>query len=493
MRFLRRSLVGIFLISLTLGLFAWGGNIFYGALQTRWSEEQKSHPSRERAFAANVLKVETRSITPVLISFGEVLSRRTLELRATAAGPIVELGRAFEEGGKVSQGQLLVRIDPSDAQAALDLTRNDLQEAEAEARDAARGVDLAADELVSAKAQLGLREQALARQEKLLNRGVGTETAVEVAQLTVSSAKQAVLAQRKSMANAEARADQAKTSLARWSINLTEAERALAETEIYAGFSGTLADVTAVEGGIVTTNEKLAQIIDANSLEVAFRVSTPQYVRLLDQDGALILAGLEISLDIFGVDLTTHGTITRESAAVGEGQTGRLLFARIETSKGFRPGDFVTVEIEEPVLHNVALLPASAVDSASSVLVLDPDDRLEVIQVEVLRRQANEVIVSADGIAGRDLVAERSPLLGAGILVRPIRPAAEDGAVSAGTNASTGPELVELSPERRAKMVAFVEGNSRMPAAAKERVLGQLRQDKVPAQVVERIESRMGG
>ena len=33
--------------------------------------------------------------------------------------------------------------------------------------------------------------------------------------------------------------------------------------------------------------------------------------------------------------------------------------------------------------------------------------------------------------------------------------------------------------------------NHRMPAEAKERVLGQLQQDKVPARMVERIESRM--
>ena len=53
--------------------------------------------------------------------------------------------------------------------------------------------------------------------------------------------------------------------------------------------------------------------------------------------------------------------------------------------------------------------------------------------------------------------------------------------------------MLELSDERRATLVAFIEGNSRMPAEAKERVLGQLNQDKVPAQVVARIESRMGG
>ena len=53
--------------------------------------------------------------------------------------------------------------------------------------------------------------------------------------------------------------------------------------------------------------------------------------------------------------------------------------------------------------------------------------------------------------------------------------------------------MVELTDERRAKLIAFVEGNQRMPTEAKERVLSQLAEPQVPARVVERIESRMGG
>ena len=53
--------------------------------------------------------------------------------------------------------------------------------------------------------------------------------------------------------------------------------------------------------------------------------------------------------------------------------------------------------------------------------------------------------------------------------------------------------MLELTEERRAKLVAFVEGNKRMPDEMKARVLAQLAEPQVPAKVVERIESRMGG
>ena len=89
------------------------------------------------------------------------------------------------------------------------------------------------------------------------------------------------------------------------------------------------------------------------------------------------------------------------------------------------------------------------------------------------------------GLSGREIVSEQTPLLGAGIRIRPLR----DG----GEEVAAGPEMLSLDDERRARLVAFVEGNARMPADAKERVLAQLKQDMVPARVVERIESRMGG
>ena len=133
-------------------------------------------------------------------------------------------------------------------------------------------------------------------------------------------------------------------------------------------------------------------------------------------------------------------------------------------------------------------LPAAAVDAAGTVLVLGEEDRLESVAVNVLRRQGDNVLVRSRDLMGRKIVAERSPLLGEGIKVRPLAPS--DGTA---IPVPEEPAMVELTEERRAKLVAFVEGNKRMPAEAKQRVLSQLSKPQVPAKVVERIEARMGG
>ncbi|MGR3792416.1 efflux RND transporter periplasmic adaptor subunit [Vannielia sp. SX4] len=489
MNFLRRSLVGLFLLSVTLGLLAVAGASFWGAVEERMNREAGSRPARERVAGVNVVVLEPGRAVPVMTAFGEVLSERTLDIRAAVGGRIVELSEAFTEGGSVEAGELLARIDPVNAEAALDNARTDVAEAEAELADAERALVLARDDQAAAERQAELRAQALVRQESLRERGVGSAAAVEEAQLAAASADQAVLSKRQAVASAQSRVDVGRNGVSRANIALANAERDLADHEIRASFSGTLADVAVVEGGLVAANELMASLIDPDALEVSFRLSTAQYARLLGEDGRLIPAAMQVRLDVSGLDLVAEGRLDRVSGAVGEGQTGRVIYADLTESAGFRPGDFVTVSIEEPALEGVAVVPATAVDAAGTVLVLNAEERLELAQVEVLRRQGDEIIIRAEGHAGALIVAERSPLVGPGIRAR----ALGDAAPAAAPAEPTREELVELSPERRAKLIAFIEGNNRMPAEAKERVLAQLSQDRVPAETVERIESRMGG
>lgn len=484
MRFLRKSLTGLFLMSLTLGLLVYAGTLVREAVQTRMSAEPRVPPARERVFAVNVVPVEFDTVTPELSAFGEVQSRRTLELRAASGGQLIDLDPAFVEGGQVKAGQLLARIDPADAEAALERAESDLLDAEAEAREADRSIVLARDELKAAEQQVALREQALTRQNDLLARNAGTAAAVESAELALASERQSVLNRRQALATAEARIDQAATRVRRAQIARDEALRRLKDTEIRAEFAGTLSDVTVVSGRLVSPNERLAQLVDPERLEVAFRVSTQQYARLLDDQGVLQKAPVKVALDVFGTNLATEGQITRDGASVGEGQTGRLIFAQLSSPRGFKPGDFVTVGIEEPPLRFVARLPATAVNAANEVLAIGEEDRLESVSVNLLRRQGDDVLIRSRDLMGREVVAERTPLLGAGIKVRPLR---------VGAAVPTEPEMVELTEERRAKLLAFVEGNTRMPAEVKTRILSQLAQEKVPAEVVSRLEARMGG
>ena len=490
MRFLTRSLMGLFLLSLTLGLLTYAGSMIYDSVQVRMNREPFMPRGREREFAVNVVTARSETIAPVLTVFGEVQSRRTLDIRAAASGPVVELAPEFVEGGQVREGQLLLRIDPAQAEAARDRALADLADAEAEVRDAARAIEIARDTLAAAEEQAQLRVRALERQNTLMERGVGSAAAQEDAELAVSSARQSVLSARNAQATAEARIDSAETALARARIASAEAERDLADTELRAAFDGTLSGVTLVQGRLVSANEALAELIDPDALEVSFRVSTPQYARLLDDQGRLRGLPVEVALEVFGTTLSADGQITRDSAAVAEGQTGRLLLADLDAARGLKPGDFVTVRVQETPIPDLIRLPATALSAGETVLVIGADNRLEELDAPLIRRQGDDVLVRAAALEGRDVVAQRTPLLGEGILVRALRAPGSEGAAEAPEPEA---QMITLTPERRAELVEMVRANDRMPEEMRNRVLSQLEQPEVPAQMIARIEDRRGG
>ncbi|MEN8935842.1 MAG: efflux transporter periplasmic adaptor subunit, partial [Planktotalea arctica] len=209
MRFLRQSLSGLFLLAMTGALLVYAGSLVYGAVQVRMAEEPRPTRSRERVFSVTVIPAQIQQIEPVLTAFGQIESARTLDLRSGASGTVLEISDNFVEGGIVRAGERLVLIDPAEAQSALDRASSDLSDANLEAREAARAIGLARDELTAAREQAALRVKAFERSQDLATRGVGTSATVETAELAASSARQAVLARRQSLAQAEARIEQA--------------------------------------------------------------------------------------------------------------------------------------------------------------------------------------------------------------------------------------------------------------------------------------------
>ncbi|MCB2109764.1 MAG: HlyD family efflux transporter periplasmic adaptor subunit [Defluviimonas sp.] len=491
MRMFFRSLSGLFLAALALGLLALGAGMVRNAIVARNAAEGPARTAAERAASARVTAVTAATIAPVLTAYGQIVSRRSLELRAGAAGTVSALSANYADGAPVAAGELLVRIDPADAESAVDLARAGLAEAEVEAEKAAEAETLAGDDLAVAERQVALRQQALDRQRGIAGKGLGTAADLEAAELAHQSALQGAVSARQALASARANAKLAETARDRQRLAYADAERRLAETELRAPFAGLLSGTTAVAGSLVTKNEKLGVLVDPAALEVSFRISTAQFARLIDAQGALLPLAVRASLDVAGLDLVAEGRLSRVDAEVAEGSSGRMIFATLGPAPGFRPGDFVSLRIEEPALDDVALLPAAAVGADGAVLVLGPEDRLQAVPVTVLRRQDDDVIVGAGSLAGREVVVERTPILGAGIRVAPIRPSGGAGAEDAG--ADDGASMIDLAPERRAALISFVEKSATMPAAAKARVLAQLREGPVPAEVVSRIEARMGG
>jgi multidrug efflux pump subunit AcrA (membrane-fusion protein) len=443
MRFLARSLTGLLLLAVTLALLGLAASMVGNAIRQGLAPGGPARQAQERIPAANVVTLVPEEIAPALTAYGKVEARRSLDIRARTAGMVIFVAESFRNGGTVVEGDLLVQLDPVPAEQALALARADMTQALATGSEADVAVRLAREDLVAAEAQAALRRKALARQEGLAARDAGSLQAVETAELAVSAADQAVLSRRQALASAEARVDQGKVAVTRAEIAVAEAARALTETEIRAGIGGRVDGVTLVTGSVVTVNEPLGKIIDPTVLDVAIRLSTAQHAQLLDEAGVLRPAEIDVTLPGLGATEPLRGRVDRVGASVGDGQTGRLIYAALanepERLAVLKPGDFVTVSIAGAPLADAALVPSTAVGGQGTVLVLGPEDRLQEVAVDVLDRQGDNVVLRVGALAGREIVAERSAFVGDGIRIRPVR----EGTVAEESTAMPGTTPVD--------------------------------------------------
>ncbi|MFD0980099.1 efflux RND transporter periplasmic adaptor subunit [Tropicimonas aquimaris] len=476
-------------VSLALLLSAVG--VIHDAWSDRVGSAGKTKQPRERSYSVNVATLTVETVAPIITAYGHLESGRTLELRAAVAGKLVSLSEDFRDGGVVEAGDLLFAIDPARLETAFALAETDVAEAVAAKAEAESALELARLEAEASREQLELRQQAAERQQGLRERGVATEADVEAATLSRAAAAQTLLNRQQVVAGDEARLAQAEIALQRKTIALEEGRRDLSEAEHRALFAGVVSDVTAIEGRLVSVNEQLGVLIDTGALEVAFRVTSNQYARLLNDQGAMRKADVEVLVQRGRSTTTVPARLDRAGAEREEGQIGRLVYARLtDPDPNFvQQGDFVTVRIPERPLEGVATVPASAVTTYGKILLIGDDNRLEEYQATLLRHQGDEIIVG-DVPFGRQFVEVRALQLGPGIQVTPIVPAPESASFTAPIAPATS-DTVALDDDRRAAIIAFIEASEQMKPEKREQWLAELAQPEVPRATVERFEAKI--
>ncbi len=456
---------------------------------------------KEKAYSVEVGTLTAETVTPVITSYGHLVSGKTLELRSAVAGPLIELSPDFRDGGVVKKGDVLFRIDPSRLESGLSFAEADLAEAEADLAEAKAALELARLEADAAKSQLDLRIQAATRQEDLRSRGVTTETDVETANLARAAAEQTLVNRRQVVAAAEARVAQADITVTRRQTALVDAGRALDDATVVAPFDGVISAPDAAAGRLVSANEMLGTLIDPTEMEVSFRVTNMQFSRLLNDAGSLRKAEVRIVVQTGKTSSDVTATLDRAGAEVGDGQIGRLVYARLADPDPtlVRPGDFVSVEIPERPLDGVASIPATAATADGRILLIGDSNRLEEYQATPVRNQGDTLLVT-DVPFGRQYVLARAIQLGAGIQVTPTEVAASAPATSteqaaapaaAEAPASTEPDAIALDDARRAAIIDFINASANMKPEMREKFLEELSRPEVPLATVEKFEQKM--
>ena len=337
-----------------LVLIALTAVVIFGLMATRPKLIPVALP--ERVWPVDVIEIWQQDEQPSLNLFGQVSAGRRTELRALLPGRVVEVSPAFSEGSRVSQGDFLVQIDPFEYE-------NNVAEQKAL--------------LAEAEARLRVLKRDRNRIKELFAEKNVSEQQMDDAGLAVKQ-QEATLEQRR--------------------IGLARAERDFENARLAAPFDGVVNSVSADLGKQLSSNDKIAEIIDTTSLEVRFTLSKSQYGRIIASGEKLQERAVEVSWQVGDGTMTFVATVKRVGAEIDSTTGGVDVYAVIDPDDEtlLRPGAFVWTRIADRNYENVFRAPETAL-YGNDVYVVTKENRLLAKPVKIHGYAGDEVLFTSAG------------------------------------------------------------------------------------------------
>ena len=241
----------------------------------------------EEGIEVETAEARVRTITQTVSASGTVASEVEVAISSDVSGEIIFL--AVEEGDRVQQGDLLLRVRPDfyateaeRARAQVATAQSGVGEAQNAVTEAQQAVEQARADLARATAERERTERALTRQQDLFDRDVApamdleaARGAFEVARAAEASARQAVDGAQARVASAQGRVRSAQTQVQGARAGARQAGQQLAQTAIYAPMSGTVSQLNVelgerVVGTATMSGTELMRIarLDAMTMEI---------------------------------------------------------------------------------------------------------------------------------------------------------------------------------------------------------------------------------
>lgn len=352
----------------------------------------------EEGVEVETAEARVRTITQTVTASGTVASEVEVAISSDVSGEIIFL--AVEEGDRVNQGDLLVRIQPDfyvteaeRARSQIATAQSGVGEAQSAVTEAQRSVAQARADLARATAERERAERALERQQDLFDRDVApamdldaARGAFEVAAAAEQAARQAVSGAEARVGSARQRVRSAQTQVQGARAGARRANQELARTAIYAPMSGTVSQLNVelgerVVGTATMSGTELMRIarLDAMTMEIDVNENDVVNVEVGDSarvevdaypDEALSGAVAQIAnsarIQNAGTAqaVTNFPVVVRLAAAGGTAEdAGRAPEEGVPSAPGpvLRPGMSGTVDIYTRSVPEAVVVPIQAV------------------------------------------------------------------------------------------------------------------------------------
>jgi membrane fusion protein, multidrug efflux system len=393
-----------------------------GVLQATKPRLEPRAPA-ERQWMVEVVDVVIADQRPELRAFGEVVAERDAEMRALVAGQVVEVGPAFNDGGVVRQGELLVRIDPFEYEARLDEAQANLAEANALLTEYEAMLRSEQSTATQNQVQFDLAQRELDRRETLFREQIVSEKHVDDGAMAASERARAYTQAEENAAAYAARAERQLAVIKQAEVAVKRARRDLDHTRLVAPFDGYLTGTSAAIGKRLTVNDRIARLLDLDRLEVRFHLSDSEFGRLAGgKSGENGMAGRDayVLWRVGERDLVYPAMIDRIGGEIDAASGGIRAYASVASGADgvpLRPGAFVEVVLADQLLKGAVVLPESALHQGHTVYV-ENGGRLEARAVKMLLRAGAEIFVRGDLATAERVVVTRFAEIGPGLMVR---------------------------------------------------------------------------
>jgi HlyD family secretion protein len=326
----------------------------------------------------------------LLNASGYVTPRRRSSVAAKITGRVVELDA--EEGMRVREGQVIARLDCTDADAVLAAARADRDATQASIQDL--------------EINLGNAERELKRTEQLLATGVQTAQALDAAQTLVNSYHARIALTKVQVDAASARIGEALTAVNNCIV------RAPYDGQVVSKDAQVGEMVSPISAGGGFTRTGIATIVDMKSLEIEVDVNETYIARV--RPAQKVIATLDAYPDwqIPSRVRTVIPTADRQKATVKVRVSFDHLDPRILPDMGVKVAFLGEVLPPATAKSDAAkaLIPKSTVrsDGGKSVVFLVRDGKLERRAVSLGAERGSDVEVIA-GVSPGDAVVVRGP------------------------------------------------------------------------------------